>query len=246
MIFAALFCTFPRKPETCGLFARKIDFSTFKTFRQSLRTWRGRRSKRVRGKETEKGNYIRVNPKPKVVNESLKTLTLAVRKHLQRITDALSEPDLGKREKTINRLMKALEVANDAAMIAGLGLSYAKVAQLKSANLKTRPPSEHTKETSPHHDLIRFAEQKACGSLPNYAAAAACIKWLLEAGYDPLEIKDCWNELGQQQWRTSVTIFTVKNEIGIWKTSRANKPQDQTRVGQTLRAVANVKARHAN
>lgn len=188
-----------------------------------------------------------MNPKPKVVNESLKTLSLAVRKHLQRLTDALIEPDLGKREKAINRLIKMLELANDTAMIQGLGLSYAKVTQLKSANLKVRTPSEHTKESSPHHDLIRFAEQKACGTLPNYPAVAACVKWLLEAGFDALEVKDCWNDLETENWRGAVTIFVVKNNIGSWKMRKVRPTMDTgTKVDRTLRAVENVKARHAN
>lgn len=188
-----------------------------------------------------------MQPKPKIVSESLKTLSHSVRKHLQRLTDALAEPDLAKREKAISRLIKMLELANDTAMIQGLGLSYAKVAQLKSANLRVKPKSEHTKESSPHHDLIRFAEQKACGTLPSYAAVAACVKWLLDAGFDSLEVKDCWNELEAEAWRGGVTIFVVKNNIGAWKMRKVNRPiQGETKVGSSLRAVENVKARHAN
>lgn len=189
-----------------------------------------------------------MNPKPKVVSESLKTLSTAVRKHLQRLADALNEPDLAKREKAIGRLIKMLELANDTAMIQGLGLSYAKVTQLKSANLKVRQPSEHTKESSPHHDLIRFAEQKACGTLPSYPAAAACVKWILEAGFDALEVKECWGELERENWRGSVTIFVVKNNIGAWKMRKAAPTlvDAGTKVERTLRAVENVKARHAN
>lgn len=186
------------------------------------------------------------DPKPKVVAESLKTLTTAVRKHLQRLSEALNDPDLGKREKTVARLSKMLELANDDAMLKGLGLSYARVTQLKSANLKVKPKSEHTKETSPHHDLIRFAEQKACGTLPNYAAVAACIKWILEAGFDSLEVKDCWNELEREGWRGNVNIFVIKNNIGAWKMRKAGGAavDGATKVDRTLRAVENVKARH--
>src|SRR3989442_1613994 len=126
-------------------------------------------------------------PKPKAVTDSLKALTKSVRQHLQRVSEIMNESDLGKREKSANRLFRALELANDDAMLKGLGLSYAKVAQLKSSNLRVKPKSEHTKETSPHHDLIRFAEQKACGTLPNYAAVATTIKWILEAGFDPID-----------------------------------------------------------
>jgi hypothetical protein len=185
-----------------------------------------------------------LNPKPRVVSESLETLTRAVRKHLQRLTDALNETDIVKREKAIPRLMKMLELANDEAMLKGLGLSYAKVAQLKSANLRAKPKSEHTKESSPHHELIRFAEQKACGSLPSYPAVAACVKWILEAGFDSLEVKDCWNDLEREEWRGAVTIFVVKNNIGAWKMRRVNRPLIDTKVDRTLRAVENVKARH--
>jgi hypothetical protein len=188
-----------------------------------------------------------MQPKPKVVGESLKSLSHAVRKHLQRLTDALEESDLGKREKAIGRLMKMLELANDNAMLQGLGLSFAKITQLKSANLKVKPKSEHTKESSPHHDLIRFAEQKSCGTLPNYPAVAACVKWILDAGFDALEVKDCWNDLEREEWRGAITIFVVKNNIGAWKMRKVNRPLiAETKVDRTLRAVENVKARNAN
>jgi hypothetical protein len=73
------------------------------------------------------------------------------------------------------------------------------------------------------------------------------VKWLLDAGFDALEVKDCWNDLEKEDWRGVVTIFVVKNNIGGWKMRRVNRPVDAgTKVDRTLRAVEAVKARHAN
>lgn len=146
----------------------------------------------------------------------LESLTRQVCKTLNQIALSVKEPDIAKRDKKVGRILKELELVNDAAMMGGLNLPIHRIAQLKTASRgasKKQQPSE-PRALSPFQQLMEFHSKHIVGPIPDAAAQGSAIKWILASFTPELAMKRYETQL-LEPWRNGhVNWLTVKQDIG--------------------------------
>lgn len=147
---------------------------------------------------------------------SLESLTRQVCKTLNQIALSVQESDLVKRDKKVKRILKELELVNDAAMLNGLGLTIHRIAQLKTTSRGSakKQQSSEPRILSPFQQLMDFHAKHIVGPIPDAAAQGSAIKWILVSFTPELAVKRYESQL-LESWRNGhVNWLTVKQDIG--------------------------------
>lgn len=142
----------------------------------------------------------------------LRTLTLCTVKALAKIEKLLLEAPDKKRDKKIQRITKELEVSNDEAMRNGLQMTAQYIAGVKTGRASKSGPIDPQRGAD-HKALMQFHHDHLQGGIPDGAAQAGALKWLLN-NYSPEQLKKEYELQLKQEWRHKVNWITVKLDIG--------------------------------
>jgi hypothetical protein len=169
---------------------------------------------------------------------SLKSLTLANVKTLASLEKLLKTEATPQRDKKMLRVLKELEVVNDEAMRNGLSLSAQFIARVKTGRVRPQPPpTANQQRGADHAALMKFHFDHIKGPIADGAAQGAAIKFLLDH-YSADVLKECYEALTLDTWRSKVTWITVKSEIGNWLArGKRNAPANATKADRSVEAA---------
>lgn len=100
-----------------------------------------------------------------------------------------------------------------------------RVKQIPTPSSSSSFTSSSSEENSPHARLMGFHAKHLAGPIPDGAAQAGAIKWLL-ANYKPEVCEQCYSAQLKDTWRAKVSWLTVKNGIGVWLPKNGNGQRD--------------------
>lgn len=89
------------------------------------------------------------------------------------------------------------------------------------------PLEEPLREPSAHASLLAY-HSKRIGKIPDGAAQAGAVKWILDAGFTVEQATACYDFQLTEDWRKgNVSWLTVKSKIGSWA---ATQPKPKSKV----------------
>lgn len=178
---------------------------------------------------------------------SLKLLTLGNVKTLAAMERLLKTEATPQRDKKMLRVLKELEVVNDEAMRNGLSLSAQYIARVKTGRVRPQPPPTADQQRGTDHTaLMKFHFDHIKGPIADGAAQGAAIKFLLDH-YSADVLKECYEALTHDTWRSKVTWTTVRSEIGNWLArGKRNSPGTTTKADRSVEAAKQAAAEFRN
>lgn len=91
------------------------------------------------------------------------------------------------------------------------------------------PSEEPPREPSAHAFLLAHHANRI-GKIPDGAAQAGAVKWILDAGFSVEQATGCYNFQLTEEWRKgNVSWLTVKTRIGSWCASQPKERPKQDR-----------------
>jgi hypothetical protein len=169
--------------------------------------------------------------------QALVILTASVAKTLNRLNKILQQKQIARREVgSMTRLVAELEISNDEIMRSVLDLNVQQMVRLKTGQTARTPKTQAEKQRgNDNSELMKFHYEHLKGHrISDGGAQGSAIKWLLDNGYSLPVLKECYESLFAEKWRSNVSWLTVRKEIGPWIT-RGNR----TAATKTDRSVEN-------
>jgi hypothetical protein len=151
--------------------------------------------------------------------QALSILTESVAKTISRLNKTLQQKEVNTREiNYMKKLLIELDAFNDEAMRSGLQFDARQIAKVKSgSSAKVKKPPLEKQRSDNHRELMRFHSEHLNGqAISDGGAQGAAIKWLLDNNYSVVVLKDCYEALLADGWRSNVSWTTVRKEIAGW------------------------------
>jgi len=179
---------------------------------------------------------------------SLQILATTLQKALNALKKTMAQEHCPKRDKKICRIMAEVELVNDEAMRKGLNFSNGYIARLKTGRISAQQitPAQSSTNGNAHSELMRFHHQHIKGPIGDGAVQGAAIKFLLEH-YSADTLKECYEALTLDTWRSKVAWTTVRSEIGNWLArGKRNSPGTATKADRSVEAAKQAAAEFRN
>jgi len=175
---------------------------------------------------------------------SLQTLATTLQKALNALKKTMAQEHGPKRDKKILRIIAEVELVNDEAMRNGLRFTNGYIAKLKTGRITSQQiaPPQSNAGSNAHSELMRFHHQYIKGPIGDGAVQGAAIKFLLEH-YSAETLKECYEALTLDTWRSKITWTTVRSEIGNWLArGKRNSPGTATKADRSVEAAKQAAA----
>ena len=128
----------------------------------------------------------------------------------------------GKSDTTYKRKEQTKELTNERKdSKASASPSPRGASGLESKKSLEKKPMEPEKATHVN-PLLNYLEAKI-GKLPDRAAQAGALRWLLEAGYTPAQCQACLDDQLRNWSKGRVSWLSIKTHIGSWLATRNNE-----------------------